>query len=371
MTNNKTLDNNSQLTELALAIHQLRTTGLATQRPDLAVLRLEGRDTYDFLQRIVSGDLSQLTQDCALYTALLTPKSTLIAPVTIVGHGRPGALIDEIARYDILLPTPLTETARDHLDRLIFSEDIEISIADLNIISAYGLSVHQDLKTGLDEKQSPGGQIPVHQSGEQHPGNTYLEDLSCGCPGVIIWSEHKQSLANIPASYRFPRAPLPAVKTDLILDALNSARIESGIPRYPNELNGERLILEAGQFAAVSLNKGCYAGQEPVCRIASRGKMQWYLRQIVSADPIHVGETLNHPDKTEAAKITSACYSPTAQQWVGLAYVHRKATDGPLTRSQGNMAMIKLIEPGSLLDTRDLLTRCPQSIRFPPNQPDQ
>src|ERR1019366_1025120 len=54
-------------------------------------------------------------------------------------------------------------------------------------------------------------------------------------------------------------------------EALESLRIEAGIPRYGTELGEDVIPLEAGLLNALSFNKGCYIGQAIVEGARSRG----------------------------------------------------------------------------------------------------
>ena len=54
-------------------------------------------------------------------------------------------------------------------------------------------------------------------------------------------------------------------------NALESLRIEAGIPRYGTELTDAVIPLEAELEHAIDFEKGCYIGQEIVARMKYRG----------------------------------------------------------------------------------------------------
>ena len=56
-------------------------------------------------------------------------------------------------------------------------------------------------------------------------------------------------------------------------------RIESGRPRYGEEITERYLVQETGQLQAVNFGKGCYLGQEIVERVRSRAQIHRVLRQ--------------------------------------------------------------------------------------------
>src|SRR5204862_699280 len=64
-------------------------------------------------------------------------------------------------------------------------------------------------------------------------------------------------------------------------DALEVARIEAGVPRQGFDTDERTIPQEAGlELVAVSFTKGCFVGQELVCRIDSRGHVNRHLRRL-------------------------------------------------------------------------------------------
>ncbi|MGH9470418.1 MAG: aminomethyltransferase family protein [Terriglobia bacterium] len=90
--------------------------------------------------------------------------------------------------------------------------------------------------------------------------------------------------------------------------ALETLRIEAGIPVYGSELGEDTLPLEAGLTSALSFNKGCYIGQEIVERARSRGRVNWTLAGLTleSGGAPTPGEKVSSGGK-DAGEITSAC----------------------------------------------------------------
>ena len=54
-------------------------------------------------------------------------------------------------------------------------------------------------------------------------------------------------------------------------DALETLRIEAGVPRYGVDMDETNVVTETGLDEAVSYTKGCYIGQEIIARIKYRG----------------------------------------------------------------------------------------------------
>jgi folate-binding protein YgfZ len=110
--------------------------------------------------------------------------------------------------------------------------------------------------------------------------------------------------------------------------ALETLRIEAGIPRYGEELGEDTIPNEAGLWNALSFNKGCYVGQEIVERTRSRGHVNWKLMGLIveSEIPPPAGEKLVRGGR-EIGEVTSSCVSPTLGKTVALAYLRREVSE--------------------------------------------
>ena len=67
--------------------------------------------------------------------------------------------------------------------------------------------------------------------------------------------------------------------------AYDGFRIEAGVPLQPADIDDRTIPQEAFlELEAVSFTKGCFLGQELVCRIDSRGHVNRFLRHITSIE---------------------------------------------------------------------------------------
>ncbi|MGA9767489.1 MAG: aminomethyltransferase family protein [Blastocatellia bacterium] len=106
------------------------------------------------------------------------------------------------------------------------------------------------------------------------------------------------------------------------LAALNSLRIEAGIPVYGADIDESNMMLETGISDAVSFTKGCYKGQEAVVMATHRGHISKKLSGLIMLD----GEAPSPGSKItkdgkEIGRITSAIQSETLEQAIALAYL--------------------------------------------------
>jgi folate-binding protein YgfZ len=106
--------------------------------------------------------------------------------------------------------------------------------------------------------------------------------------------------------------------------ALETLRIEAGIPRYGTDFTEDNLLLETGLDTHVSFTKGCYLGQEIVERVRSRGHVNRKLRGLIIEGelPARHGDAIRAGEK-QVGIITSSVYSPSLSRPIALAYVHR------------------------------------------------
>jgi folate-binding protein YgfZ len=108
-------------------------------------------------------------------------------------------------------------------------------------------------------------------------------------------------------------------------EALETRRIEAGVPVMGKELDDKTFPQEAQLLDAISFNKGCYLGQETVARLQFRGHVNRRLTGFVqSSGPApHVGLVFEAEGK-EIGWITSFCGSPRLGRTVALGYLREE-----------------------------------------------
>lgn len=113
--------------------------------------------------------------------------------------------------------------------------------------------------------------------------------------------------------------------------ALDVVRVESGVPRYGEDMDESNLAQETGlEEDAISYEKGCYLGQEVVARVHFRGHVNRRLMGLrFSPRRPEPGAELRDGDKG-VGKVTSSVDSPDLGP-IGLGYVRREIeADGTL-----------------------------------------
>ncbi len=121
-----------------------------------------------------------------------------------------------------------------------------------------------------------------------------------------------------------PRAALPEVGAFVDPVAFEAWRIEQAIPVQPGDVDDTTIPQEAFlEQDAVSFTKGCFIGQELVCRIDSRGHVNRFLRRIadIEGDWPPVGAEIVVDGKVVGA-LTSV--APAELPTGALGYVRRE-----------------------------------------------
>src|ERR1700758_3319372 len=220
-----------------LAKNLAREPGMkAAFLPDRGVVKVSGSEARNFLNGLVTTDVSLLHPGLGRFGALLTPQGKITVDFLITeapgGHGG-GFLID--------CPRPLAQRPAAQLGfyKLRAKVTVENLSDNLGVIAAWGggLAVKPDLAFADPRDQALGWRILAPQ-------------------------ELAQKVADL-------------IGADLVdSTAYEAHRIEAGVPRggldfiygdaFPHETNMDRLH-------GVDFDKGCYVGQEVVSRMQHRG----------------------------------------------------------------------------------------------------
>jgi folate-binding protein YgfZ len=130
---------------------------------------------------------------------------------------------------------------------------------------------------------------------------------------------------------------------DATLVAERVERITAGVPQLGTDLDDSVIPQEAFlERDAVSFTKGCFVGQELVCRIDARGHVNRFLRHVVADAPgalLPVGAEVVVDGKT-VGTVTSAAPG------IALAFVRREV-EPPAAAAVGDHAVTIRAIPGT------------------------
>lgn len=307
-------DHYSDPVEEATAVRQ--TAGL-TDRAWRAKVEVRGRDRLSFLQSMLTNDVKSLQPGQGCEAAFLTAHGKVIAFMRV--HMFADRLTLELD--DDIKPKTL-----EAFDKLLISERVEFhdATAEWAIVSVEGPRA-QDilLASGIAPPPQPSGSrvesllqefsLRVVRAGETGEVGFDLWVPTAAAP--ILWQ-------------RLMEAVEPFGLRPVGLAALNSLRVEAGIPWYGIDATEENLLLELPSEHAVSFTKGCYVGQEVVARITYRGHVNRKLAGLVFPDaafPPRGAKVVG--DGREIGVITSPVYSPTLKRGIALGLLQREWLD--------------------------------------------
>ena len=288
----------------------------------VSLLRLDGPDVLRFLHGQTSQALEQAQSGQWLSTCCITPTARLRALSEVLVDGEGATLVIRVGDG---------EAVRSALDRVLFPADA-VRLGPL----APGLLVES---------------IGV-ECDPQAPAEGRWAALAAPDQGWRLGSH----LTLLPAGQ-----PLPASLADLpplSPQEQEHWRLGQGLPVVPNEVNEDTNPFELGLADRVSLNKGCYVGQETLAKLATYDGVKRQLRRWICVEPPAQGTGLAAGTKLWAAAgevagevadeiadgpvdtgeaagdsaqragvITSSFSIDGGRVWIGLALVRRQALE--------------------------------------------
>jgi folate-binding protein YgfZ len=308
----------------------LREGAALTELP-FGRLRLRGADRRAYLQGLLTNDMAALTPGTGCYAAMLTAQGRMITDMRVLELGD-AVLLD--------VPAALAPAIRDHLDRFVFSEDVQVE--DITAATAelglYGPRAIDVLQAAGVEGAAPTALYDVTRMRAGGRDATLVRGDAIGIEGfdVITDAANREALRG---------AFLAAGAVAASDGDVEAVRIESGRPWFGRDLDADTIPLEAGlEERAISRSKGCYVGQEVIVRVQDRGHGRVARRLVgltldaTSAAP-HASTVVRAGDR-EIGRVTSATWSPALARPIALAFVHRDFVEPGTHVQAGDAAAI-------------------------------
>ena len=290
-------------------------------REETGFLEVTGRDAADFLQGQLTNDIESLEPGDALYAALLDRKAHITADCRVLDLAQDN--------FVLVADLPAAEALLGHLGTYKIGREVEL--ADLSgsrtLISVIGPATKSllDISCSGDETSH----LPASVDG--------VECLALGTDvgvDLIVDSARRENL--IGALNAHGAVEVPEAASEIL-------RIEAGRPRFGHELTSAVMPAEVGIVErAVSFEKGCYLGQEPVARLHYKGRPNRVLRGLRLSRPGKQGEVI-HGEGRELGQISSACVSPALGP-IALATIRREAEPGATVAVGEDRASAEVVE---------------------------
>lgn len=247
---------------------------------DRGVLAIEGPDARAFLQALVSNDILRVSDEKAVYAALLTPQGKFLHDFFVAASGEALLLDCEAARLADL-------KRRLTLYRL----RSKVTLADRSQALAVAVAHGEGAAGALALPEVPGAARPAHSG--------------------MIFVDPRLAEAGV-------RAILPREAAPALLEAAGFSagsrddyerrRIALGLPDGSRDMEVEKaLLLENGfeELHGVDWQKGCYIGQELTARTRYRGLVKKRLIPVKVEGPLPPPGTPVRAGEREVGQIRS------------------------------------------------------------------
>ena len=222
---------------------------------DRAILYLNGEDTKEFLQNLISNDINKISDENTCFTSLLTPQGKFLYEFIIIKH-KSGYLIDcEKSQADGLFKQLSIYKLRSKIEILNLSNEF--------VVAAFS---HEKFLT-FDKAQDEAG-FTIK----------YREDP--------ILLDPRNKLLGARLIINLEKLYLSLKKLDLHdskLEGYYSLSHKLGIvPKDLNKLQNKLFGIECNyeELNGIDFKKGCYVGQENTARIKLKNKLSKRLLPI-------------------------------------------------------------------------------------------
>lgn len=283
------------MSDPARLVSALSSGGAFVDLSGWRAISVTGGDAWDWLNDLVSADVSGLGPGTARPSLLLTPTGRIRAAFTVAVHQDSPLLIQD----------PAQPSVRDLLAPYVLSSDVVLTD-----------------RTGTVAIQAfPGRQDPPEGAGWP---DVVVSRPSVAGAGLDLFAraEDRDELVRaLSAGFA------PAAYADL-----DAWRVVAGVPRLGIDALPDDLPQEAGLADAVAFDKGCYLGQEAVARTRNLGHPRRLVLHLVTDASVSPGEEVG-VEGSPVGEITGAVKSDG--RWWVLARIHWDAREGPLRSTTG------------------------------------
>jgi folate-binding protein YgfZ len=245
---------------------------------DRGILYINGVDTEEFLQNLISNDINKVNETNSCFASLLTPQGKFLFAFIIIKH-KSGYFIDcEKSQAEALFKQLSIYKLRSNVEIINLSNEF--------VIAAFNRDKFLNFESAKDE-----------------PGNTikYSEDP------ILLDPRNKDLGARLIINLEKLYLSLKKLELkDSNIDEYYKLSHELGIAqKNMNKLQNKLFGIECNfeELNGVDFKKGCYVGQENTARIKLKNKLSKRLLpiQLISGE-IREGEAI-YTGNTEIGKV--------------------------------------------------------------------
>ncbi|HMA92587.1 MAG TPA: hypothetical protein VKP30_07870 [Polyangiaceae bacterium] len=280
------------------ARHESPTGSMFRHAPSSS-FRVSGADTLDWLDRMLTGDLR--AQGREAQRSLCLDRTGKIHGELLCWLGRQEA--------DLVLTGGDRGEVVDHLSRHIIMEDVAVEVTTKTLYSCHG----QDAVGIASQLASMDG--------------VRSEQLLWLLPNDCVWlvpaEQEPEWLSRV--------GSLGITVGDA--EVWEQLRISSGLPRFGRDYTSSDTPSVAGLVSElVSQTKGCYLGQEVVCRTVMRGSVREQVTRLKFEQAPSPGATIGAATGELIGTVTSVARLTTQGAWaIGRVKTNAIEASGPVT----------------------------------------
>lgn len=281
-----------------------------------SIIELRGQDSADFLHRITTNGLKDLTKEQIRKTIFTTEKGRIIDVVSVLNFESHLILVGDLSNKVKVM---------SWINRYVISDDVKQSDANhrFNILEFSGPQADSFMTWVCGSSVSD---IPVDSFKVMNVEGIlfFLAKMKDERGFKKFWAltdnSHTIRLLNYVLENTGP--------FDFSLigeEAYNSFRIEQGIPAAPNEICDLFNPHELNLSELIDTKKGCYIGQEVLARLETYDKVQKKLTGLTFESSVELNnETqLVDSENQSAGFVTSFINSVKLKKPIGLAVVKK------------------------------------------------
>lgn len=279
-----------------------------------SLLLAEGEDAERFLNGMLSQPVQSLAKGNGIYSLLCNEKGRVLADLYLWRESAGSFTIDTAAE--------LGQRVFDTLDHYIIGDDVELedqsgSKALFHLAGPDARRILQDL--GVCPIDTPLARTHGELNGRTKA--TVCRNDRSGTEGFDLRCDPEEA-ARV-WEWLSAKGARPAGQR-----AFEILMLENGMPRYGVDFSEANLPQEAGLKHAFSTTKGCYIGQEVICKIESYANVnKTLLGFTLSEDKVPPAGASLYANGAEVGQLTQAAPSPTLGKVLALGYVKRRALD--------------------------------------------
>jgi len=250
---------------------------------DRGLIAIEGPDTKDFLQNIISNDVNKVSESSSVFSGIFTPQGKYLYEFFIIKNSE-GFFLD--------CDNTFKEELIKHLSKYKLRSKVEIK--DLSSSYVIGVTSEEKFKEIKNEVGSKEKTILYRES------PFFLDTRSAKLGARILSSLEKLHLT-------IKKLNLKIVDKS---NYLKTAHAE-GIPvQGIKNLQDNLFSLESNfeELNAIDFKKGCYVGQENTARMKLKNKVRRKLIPIIAKDNLKILDEIKFKDKVIGKVLIDGAY---------------------------------------------------------------